>query len=73
MAATGQTSVEAVTIKPSGTDETASRWLIHTVCLSGVRSKILLREPASLSDRRAGPYSPFSVCPTTPPNVAAMI
>ena len=36
MDATGHTSVCDVTTNPSGTRLTASRWLIHTVCSSGV-------------------------------------
>jgi len=35
MAATGESSVEAVTRNPGGAAVTASRWLIQTVCVSG--------------------------------------
>ena len=57
MAATGHTSVEAVTVKPSGARVTLSRWLIHTVCSMGVALKSA--EPPSRVSL-AGPYSPTS-------------
>ena len=68
--ATGHTSVAAVTAKPSGTRLTASRWLIHTVCSVGVPPYSKDGAVPSRPSRRvsgAGPYSPFSVCPTSPP------
>ena len=70
--ATGHTSVEAVTTKPSGTSATASRWLIHTVCSTGV-SPYSREAPSSQRRNAAAPYSPTSVCPTVPPSVTAMI
>ena len=69
MAATGHTEVLAVTANPSGTRETASRWLIHTVCSSGVALKSLLLRSRSMV---AGPYSPISEWPTSPPSVTAV-
>ena len=57
MEATGHTLVSLVTTKPSGTRLTASRWLIHTVCSSGVALKSA--ESASRV-MVAGPYSPTS-------------
>ena len=69
MDATGHTSVRDVTEKPSGTRLTASRWLIHTVCSPGVPSNSA-DSPARVMT--AGPYSPFSVCPTSPPSATAM-
>ena len=70
MEATGQTSVVDVTVKPSGTRATASRWLIHTVWVSGVPSRIRLVPWRVMV---AGPYSPFSVWPTSPPSLTDMI
>ena len=70
--ATGHTSVLAVTTNPSGTRLTASRWLIHTVCSAGVSPYSALA-PSSQRVSGAGPYSPFSVWPTSPPSVTAMI
>ena len=70
MAATGQTSVEAVTVKPSGTSQTESRWLIQTVCLSGVELK---RAESWSRSMVAGPYSPISEWATLPPSVTAVI
>ncbi len=71
MTATGQASVLAVTMKPSGARLTESRWLIHTVWTS-------LGVPSSKGElpRRmswAGPYSPTSEWPTSPPSFTAMI
>ena len=57
MLATGQTSVRDVTVKPSGTRLTASRWLIHTVWVSGVALNSALSRSRSMV---AGPYSPTS-------------
>ena len=59
-----------VMVNPSGTLATASRWLIHTVCSSGVPSS---RRDGATRVIVAGPYSPASVCPTTPPRSTAMI
>ena len=72
MDATGHTSVFAVTAKPSGARLTASRWLIHTVCSAGV-SPYSADVPPSVRVSGVGPYPPFSVCPTSPPSVTAMI
>ena len=70
MAATGHTSVLAVTVKPSGTSDTASRWLIHTVCSMGVELKSLAPAVRVMVAR---PYSPTSEWPTLPPSVTAVI
>ena len=70
--ATGHTSVEAVTANPAGTSDTASRWLIHTVCSTGV-SPYSEDAPSSRRVKGAAPYSPFSVWPTVPPSVTAII
>ena len=70
MAATGHTSVLAVMVKPSGTSDTASRWLIHTVCSIGVELKSLAPAVRVMVAR---PYSPTSEWPTLPPSVTAVI
>ena len=70
MEAMGQVSVVEVTEKPAGTSLTASRWLIHTVWLPGVPARMRLSPQRQSS---AGPYSPFSVWPTLPPSLTAMI
>ena len=70
--ATGHVAVEAVTAKPAGTSATASRWLIHTVCSTGV-SPYSADAPSSRRVKEAAPYSPASVWPTVPPSVTAMI
>ena len=70
MEATGHTSVLDVTTNPSGTRLTASRWLIHTVCSSGVPAKSAESPSRAMV---AGPYSPTSECATSPPSVTAMI
>ena len=67
---TPQIAVLDVMVNPSGTLATASRWLIHTVCSSGVPSSRRDGAPRVIV---AGPYSPASVCPTTPPRSTAMI
>ena len=68
--ATGHALVLEVMENPWGTFATESRWLIHTVCSSGVPSS---KREGATRVMAAGPYSPISVCPTTPPSVLAMI
>ena len=70
MAATGHTSVLAVTTKPSGTLFTASKWLIHTVWFAGVSANSLL---SAFTCSSARPYSPTSGWNTVPPSVTAVI
>ena len=70
MEATGHTSVVEVTVKPSGTQFTASRWLIHTLCSPGVSAR---RRDSPTRCSGAWPYSPTSVWPTEPPSLTAMI
>ena len=65
MAATGQSSVEAVTAKPSGARVTRSVWLISTALSPSQPSK------SPQSPRRAftAPYSLLSQGDTSPPSM----
>lgn len=69
-AATGTTSVDAVTVKPAGAAEQASPWDIHTDWVSGVPSNSV--EPLLETARGVRPYSRAPELSTVPPRVVAI-
>ena len=69
-AATGTTSVDAVTVKPSGAAEQASPCDIHTGCSVGVPSKRV--EPALETAAGCGRTHARPLSSTVPPRVVAM-
>lgn len=69
-AATGTTSVDAVTVKPSGAAEQASPWDIHTDWFAGVPSNRV--EPFLETASGVRPYSRAPVLSTWPPRVTAI-
>ncbi|CAM5400934.1 hypothetical protein SALBM135S_04795 [Streptomyces alboniger] len=69
-AATGTTSVDAVTVKPSGAALHASPCDIHTGCSAGVPSKRV--ESALETESGVRPYSRAPVLSTVPPRVVAI-
>lgn len=69
-AATGTTSVDAVTVNPSGAAEQASPCDIHTDCSAGVPSKSVEADLETVSAVR--PYSRAPLSSTVPPRVVAM-
>ena len=69
-AAIGVSEVDAVTLKPHGTSETASPCDIQTDCAAGRPANIL--EPA-FTARGVRPNSDLPVCATTPASAAAIV
>ena len=65
----GTEGVSAVTSKPSGTEKTASPWLVQAFCSSGVPAK---RPSWLLTTRSERPYSRIWTAPTSPPSTSAM-
>ena len=70
--AAGAPSEAAVATKPSGTSTTASKWLIHTVWLSGRSSVSRVESAPAMRCTTVRPYSPAPPPPTLPPSCWAM-
>ncbi len=61
----GTEGVSAVISKPSGTEKTASPWLVQAFCSSGVPAK---RPSWLFTTRSERPYSRIWTAPTSPPS-----
>lgn len=68
-AATGVTSVLAVTVNPDGALLTKSRWDIHTACSCGSPANSM---PGDVTATVAPPYSATSEFSTVPPRACAI-